>query len=269
MDNIQAYVLGADNTTRELRRGSADYWIISVSQGKAEFAAGVNICCAMANQIVIITMSNQNVHIKPSKDFVANMIRVKDPYLSELVRRYLPLMNVPNETMNVITAGKQQKYLPAVIQKMQNADLEDEQMKGNLLEELMIRLYRASPKKRAGVYASRAELVSNISRRLEREYGKDFTLTAIAEEYGISVSYLAHLFKNTTGVPLMRYLLNCRIFAVREYLTQTTIPIMEVAKKCGFNDSSNFGRTFKKETGYSPKQYRQQYSSSEVADTDI
>lgn len=254
-------IMFLDAETTELKRGSADYWIIYVCEGEAEFTAGTRMCCAASGQVTVITLSNQDVQIRPNLDFRGYMLRVCDLSSAELVRRYLPLMNAPNETMNVVTAGKQQKSIAAVFRNMQAADSGDEKEMLSLLEELMIRLYRASPKSFAGTNANRTEIVSNIRDRLEKEYSKDFCLIDIAADYNMSVSYLAHLFKDVTGISLMRYLLNCRVFAAREYLAHTIVPIKEVAQKCGFHDASNFGRTFKKETGCTPRQYRRQHSA--------
>lgn len=244
-----------DKTTTELKRGSADYWILYVSEGASELVAGTNMHCAMQGQAVIITMSNMDIRMKPSRDFKCDAVRIRDSASSELVRRYLILMNATDETINVIVAGKQQKNLEAVLQRIQSA-----QSAENLLEELMIRLYRAGPKAFSGAYANRTEIVSNVRSRLEKEFDKEFCLSGIAAQYNMSVSYLAHLFKEITGVSIMRYLLNCRISAAKEYLAQSIVPVKEIAEKCGFNDASNFGRTFKKELGCTPKQYRDQFA---------
>lgn len=263
MSSKQIQVLEADGTTQCLPRGSADYWIAYIRAGEAEFMIGAHRCCAAPDQTVIIAMGNQDVQIKPSENFKANMIGIDDFSSSELMRHYCLLMDFSNEVLNVITVGKEAKNIETVFRNMQMIDDNDEITQRCLLEELMIRLFRTNSKMQAGACASRTELVSNICQRLEKEYNKDLSLAEIAKEYGISISYLAHLFKNTTGVPIMRYLLNCRITAAKSLLTQTVTPIKEITEKCGFKDSSNFGRTFKNETGYSPKQYRQQYSSTE------
>ena len=125
-----------------------------------------------------------------------------------------------------------------------------------LLEELLVRLYRVSPKLYTGAQSNRTEIVSSIRTLLETEYRHPFTLGTIAEKYNMSISYLSHVFKEITGVSLMRYLLEIRIRAAKEYLVQTSLPINEIAERCGFNDLSNFGRTFQKETGYSLRRYR-------------
>ena len=245
----------ADQKLTELKRGSADYWILYVTDGEAEFQLGDEVSYAAAGQAMILTMTNRDVQIVPGKRFRCCMFRVYDPASCELVRRYLPLMNVPADSMRVIPALKQEQNILNVFEKLQNVDTESEH---GLLEELMIRLYRASPKTLPGVYASRMEIVDNIRDRLEKEYRNNFCLAGIAADYDMSVSYLAHLFKEATGVSIMRYLLNCRVQAAKEHLVETAMSIRDIAEQCGFNDVSNFARTFRKEVGCSPRQFRKQ-----------
>lgn len=254
----------ADHKLTELKRGSADYWILYATAGDAEFWLGNAVSYIAAGQAMIITMTNQDVQIIPGQKFQCCMFRVCDPAFCELARRYLSLMNAPTEMMHVIQAFKQEQNIINVFEKIQNIDVDDGQ-KYSLLEELMIRLYRASPKTLPGAYTSRLEIVDNIRARLEKEYSEDFSLAGIAADYDMSVSYLAHLFKETTGISIMRYLLNCRVSAAKKHLVETTLSIRDIAEQCGFNDVSNFARTFRKETGCSPRQYRRDnyiYTSS-------
>ena len=125
----------------------------------------------------------------------------------------------------------------------------------------MIRLYRASPKSVPDAYGSGMEIVDDIRARLETEYRNNFCLAGIAADYDMSVSCLAHLFKETTGVSLTQYLINCRVQAAKEHLEETALSIRDIAERCGFNDASNFARTFRKKVGCSPRKYRKQHQS--------
>ena len=45
----------------------------------------------------------------------------------------------------------------------------------------------------------------------------------------------------------------------REYLKDTDLSVIEIAENVGYEDSQYFFRVFKKTTGVTPLQYRQQY----------
>ena len=122
----------------------------------------------------------------------------------------------------------------------------------------MIRICRANPQIPTRGYVGKEKIVSDVKQLLEEKYFQEINLKTIALEYNVSVSRLSHIFRDSTGVPVMRYLLLCRLEAAKRYLLQTTLPINEIAEKCGFRDYSNFSRAFRKETGNTPSQYRQE-----------
>ena len=69
-------------------------------------------------------------------------------------------------------------------------------------------------------------------------------------------------FKNAAGCSPIQYLIKLRISRAEELLTDTTIPIGEIAGKCGFSDSNYFCKTFHRHTGMSPRQFRQKNMSN-------
>jgi AraC-like DNA-binding protein len=87
-----------------------------------------------------------------------------------------------------------------------------------------------------------------------------FSLASLSEEYGMSVSHLSHLFKRITGNSVMGYLLSCRLAGAKKYLAETPMEIGHIVEKCGFTDASNFSRTFRRQTGLTPSQFRMQFS---------
>lgn len=243
---------------RELKRGQADFWVLYIANGEADFFVGADIFHASAGFVVIIGLTNANIQIKSSKDYSAYILQVKDSNAYEVIHRHLHLMNIADESISMIPSGRQQKNILTVFQNLvsQNNNIAAAR---ELLHELMVRMYRASLRIVSGIHSNRMDLVADLKERLKRDYDQDITLESLAETYSISVSYLSHIFKDATGTPIMRYLLNCRIDAAKAYLAESNLTVGEIAKICGFHDISNFGRTFKKETGLSPRQYRKQH----------
>ena len=243
---------------RELKRGQADCWLLYVVSGEADFIAGANICHASTGFVVIVGLTNTDIQINATADFASYVLQIKDADAYERVREHLHLMNIADESISAIPTGRQQANILNVFQNLstQNHNIASAR---ELLHELMVRLYRASLKIVAGIHSTRMDLVADLQARLKKDYSEDVTLESLAASYRLSISYLSHVFKGATGIPIMRYLLCCRIDAAKEYLSESTLSIGEIAKLCGFHDISNFGRTFKKETGFSPREYRKQY----------
>ena len=72
----------------------------------------------------------------------------------------------------------------------------------------------------------------------------------------VSESYLSSLFKKETGTTITDYINSTRIRQALILLNTSSLPIGEVASRCGFLDSNYFSRIFKKQLGLSPREYR-------------
>lgn len=100
--------------------------------------------------------------------------------------------------------------------------------------------------------------MENIIAYIDQNYTKDITLDQLCTAAGgLSEQYLCRLFKQSTGMRPMEYMLRRRISAARTYLEKTDMSISEVAVQSGFNNTSYFYRNFRKFVGVSPLTYRQ------------
>lgn len=89
-------------------------------------------------------------------------------------------------------------------------------------------------------------------------YMENIDVQTIADACGFSRSYFSVQFKDATGLSPHEYLVQCRISAAKQMLTNTTTSISRIADACGFASSSAFIRAFKKQVGLSPLAYKKQ-----------
>ena len=80
---------------------------------------------------------------------------------------------------------------------------------------------------------------------------KEIRISDISERLYVNSSYLSTLFKEEYGITLEHYLIIRKIAEAKKYLYMG-VPVNKVCELAGFNDYSNFIRTFKKFEGYSP-----------------
>lgn len=101
-------------------------------------------------------------------------------------------------------------------------------------------------------YDKFAELLQYV----EMNYSEPLSLDDVSSHVGFSKYHFIRLFKEYTGTTFYEYLTNKRIQHAKELL-ETNMGITEIAFSCGFNNQTSFCRTFKKEVGCPPTEYRQ------------
>lgn len=100
--------------------------------------------------------------------------------------------------------------------------------------------------------------VQKIITYMEEHYAGSITLNDLAEHVQLSKEYMCTLFKQTMQQTIMHYLTTIRISHARIFLLQfPEKKIFEIARMCGFDSPSYFGKIFKKDMGITPDNYRQ------------
>lgn len=104
-------------------------------------------------------------------------------------------------------------------------------------------------------YAAPARLRQAII-LMERNLEQPLSIREIVARLGCSQRQLERLFRGHTGVSPVRYYVDVRLDRARGLVTQTELPIVEVAAACGFGSSGQFTRTYKRRFGLAPSQDR-------------
>ncbi|MDE6903967.1 MAG: AraC family transcriptional regulator [Lachnospiraceae bacterium] len=96
------------------------------------------------------------------------------------------------------------------------------------------------------------EILSYINNNIH----ETISIADLASRFFISESYICRIFKATTGTTINKYITARRISIAKSLLAEG-IGVTEVCEQCGFNDYSNFLKSFSKSVGISPKKYAQ------------
>lgn len=107
----------------------------------------------------------------------------------------------------------------------------------------------------------RHSLLDDILLYVDQQFA-DYTLSLehVALKYSISTSYLSRSFKEKTGHNFSQYIWQRRMDEVIRQLLSTNDPLKDIILRVGYLDPPNFIRKFKKETGYTPGQYRKKHT---------
>lgn len=90
----------------------------------------------------------------------------------------------------------------------------------------------------------------------ERNYMQEITIQHIAAACACSQSTVSHLFKEYTNKSVKKYINDLRINQAKKLLLASDLPISNISFLCGYTNTNYFSSAFKKETGVSPKEYR-------------
>ena len=86
----------------------------------------------------------------------------------------------------------------------------------------------------------------------------EFNLAELAARSGLSKFYFNRLFKKAAGVSPSHYHINLRMDEAKRLLRETKKTVIAIALDVGYSNPSHFAQLFRRETGLSPSDYRQQ-----------
>ncbi|MDQ0477953.1 AraC family transcriptional regulator [Chryseobacterium sp. MDT2-18] len=149
-------------------------------------------------------------------------------------------------------------YLPT--QKGQINKLFARNLLSNFLEFLLIRtLLEIDPKMegfRNDTYEK--EIANKLILVLHQETNFSFKMEYYANKLNITKRTLDNAIKSVYGCTTKRFVNAKAVQRAKKLLRGTDIPIKIISMNIGFSEESNFSNFFKKNTGSSPRQYREQ-----------
>lgn len=161
---------------------------------------------------------------------------------------YMTLQAAGESGLDAKTDEFQRRYMPHV-------EIREMAVKGQLLPwfreqiETIAELSMESREKtkHASVEQARAYIEQNISR--------DLTLQEVADHVGLNATYLSVLFKEVMGETYIKFLTRYRMEYAKILLAKG-MKVNEASEKVGYHTYRHFSDVFKKYTGFTPGQYK-------------
>ena len=100
------------------------------------------------------------------------------------------------------------------------------------------------------------KIIELAKKYVNENFMKNLTLKQVADQIGISSSYLSELFSDYNNDNFVEYLTNVRIEKAKEILKDPIVKVYEVGYMVGYEDPAYFSRVFKKTTGVSPAKFQ-------------
>lgn len=100
------------------------------------------------------------------------------------------------------------------------------------------------------------KLFSAYTAMVEREFRTGMGVSGYAERLGVSPTHLNRVCRQSSGKCASHLLAERVHYEARRLLTESEIPVKEIAASLGFNSAAYFSRAFQNETGVSPTRFR-------------
>ena len=107
----------------------------------------------------------------------------------------------------------------------------------------------------------RVQIIKSSLEFIRKHYQEKIYIRDLAGNASMNEQYFCRFFKKILGKSPITYINEYRIKQAIILLQTTDSPVMDICLDCGFNNLGNFLREFKKDTGFTPLQYRKHFSS--------
>ena len=92
--------------------------------------------------------------------------------------------------------------------------------------------------------------------RYIQEHFRTVTLRETARYFNYSETYLSRFISQYSGSSFSQLVKTTRMRHAAKLLESSAMPIEDIGTECGYEDRSHFHKTFRKEYGVTPKEYR-------------
>jgi AraC-like DNA-binding protein len=128
---------------------------------------------------------------------------------------------------------------------------------GHLISSRLVEVVSGEARKPTRLTARDRRRAVEAALWIEANSHRDIELEDAARQAAVSPYHFLRLFAGALGVTPHQYLLRTRLRHAARCLAEDDKPVTEIAYDVGFNDLSNFVRTFHRAAGVSPLKFRQ------------
>lgn len=111
-----------------------------------------------------------------------------------------------------------------------------------------------------GLRFSREQTYSDILTYIDWHISEPLHIDELAAYFGYNSKYLTTFFKKRSGIPLKQYIIRTKMERAKSLLSESSLPVSQIAYQLGFTDAHNFSNAFRTATGMSPGRYRESYN---------
>lgn len=123
----------------------------------------------------------------------------------------------------------------------------------------------AQPLVSLGLLETQEPRIAKAIRLMEEHLDDPLSIKQIAQHLALSLRMLEYLFREQLNHTPAQYYLHLRLQNARRLVTDTGLPIQEIALRTGFNSLGSLSRCFREAYQLSPTQYRRSFKQTNKA----
>lgn len=102
--------------------------------------------------------------------------------------------------------------------------------------------------------------LENVKEYLHENFTAPPGLSELAKAAGVHPTHLARVFRQFEHCTAGEYVRRIRLKHARQKMVSTNDPLVQIALESGFSDQAHFTRSFKREMGMTPTEFRRNFS---------
>jgi AraC family transcriptional regulator, transcriptional activator of pobA len=138
-------------------------------------------------------------------------------------------------------AGRQEGYRQAALAQLTLLLIDIARLAGDVVGDL----------RRSG-----EPLLAEVFTVIDRRLTEPLSLRDVAHELGMTPGHLTTVVRRRTGRTVQEWIIERRMAEARSLLSDTELPVGEIARRVGMSDPGYFSRLFRRTHGASPRQWR-------------
>ena len=176
--------------------------------------------------------------------------------LSKTIQEKLGDLIADNSNVILEKAKNFEKYFVEIRKELANQEEGFEIMVGNILENLLIDLYRQLSG-RGLKTVEETNFIDKFIKIVSEDISKKWNIDDLANRFGMGKTKFTYEVKRLTGYPPNSYIINLKIEkAIELILNPKNKSMSDIAYSCGFSSLQHFTTSFLQRTGTTPGKFR-------------
>ncbi len=262
MQDIKYYKyhdFGADVLTKKQHTHNSSLEILHVIKGNGVIVINDSLFPLQDNCVYFIPP--MFLHHSAPEDcdaYIRSAVNISYSHISALTKitGFDEILNTLCENVCTVLDKSDSEYIDKEFKKLKNEQKSERSV-------ALINILACLSKAKKTKYAINNQ-ITDIIEYINKNLSEKTTLDTISKKFHISKYYLCHIFKETTGMSIMSYILNQRIAYAKNLMINTDNSISEIAISSGFSCFSYFSRMFKNSEKISPREFRNKYKIKKI-----